>query len=809
MLSPVLDGNLDDSAWKIASLANDFIQYFPVNGAPASLRSDVRILYDNDAVYIGAYLYDDPSLIRKQLTARDEEKQKDADYFSVYFDTYNDQQNAFQFLVTSANVQTDARHSNSAISFFGSNGDRSWDAVWESKTRIHKNGWTAEIRIPYISLRFARKDVQTWGIQFMRFVRHNTETSFWNPVNPNVAGFVNQFGKLEQLQDIRPPLRLSLSPYLSGGVRFKPEGDAHQEEFLRNGGMDIKYGINESFTLDATLIPDFGQTISDNVVNNLSPFEVQFDENRPFFTEGTDLFNKAGLFYSRRIGSTPSGYYNVMDYESSNPDWKISKNPSVTQLYNAFKLSGRTENKLGIGVFNALTAPMTARLYNGQTKQDTIFRTEPLTNYNIIVLDQLLKGRSYVTFTNTNVIRDGAGRDANVAGLDFALFDSSNLYSISGSAKKSDIMGYTPYTGFMSTVFDTVHTNGGVFLKPYSGYVARLKLGKVSGKIQYSFIGKITSDKYDPNDLGYLQYANTVNYTGGISYNEYHPKGSFLNYSYSLNVNGTWLYKPYAFSSFDINAKAFWLFRNMWDVSLIIGGEPVWKDDYFELRTPGKILKIPKYIYAYLSGSTDSRKRLFAEYVLGFAEADMPNNPYFGLNVGLRYRFSNKFSLSLNADRKQDYNQVGYAMREANGEPVAGFRNIKELTTIVSGIYNFTPRINFTFRTRHYWSSVHYNSFFQVKEDGFYKALPFINGRDYNFNVFNVDAFFTWDFKPGSRIIVGWKNWLGDDYAISGYESRNKWYFRNFKNTFDLPHGNELTLKVIYFLDYNQLTRIK
>jgi hypothetical protein len=245
----------------------------------------------------------------------------------------------------------------------------------------------------------------------------------------------------------------------------------------------------------------------------------------------------------------------------------------------------------------------------------------------------------------------------------------------------------------------------------------------------------------------------------------------------------------------------------MWDVSLTIGGEPVWKNDYFELRTPGKVLKVPKYIYTSLRGSTDSRKRLFAEYEFGFAEADMPNNPFYSLSAGIRYRFSNKLSLSLHADRRYDQNQVGYAMREANGEPVGGFRDFKELTTIASGIYNFTPRINFTLRARHYWSSVHYNSFFHVKEDGFYDPRPFISGRDYNFNVFNVDAFFTWDFKPGSRIIAGWKNWLGNDYTITDYVSNKRNYYGNFKGSLNLPHGNELTLKVIYFFDYNQLKR--
>ena len=203
------DGSLDDAAWQNAPVATDFIQNFPKAGDPATVKTEVRILYDNTSVYIGVMLYDDPAHIRKQLTARDGEQQSDVDYFSVFFDTYNDNQNGFQFLVTSANVQTDAKLSPSFSVDFGAYGDKTWDAVWESQTKMLDNGWSLEIRIPYFSLRFSKKDLQDWGIQFMRFTRTNNENSFWNFVDPNVNGFVNQFGDYTGLKNIEPPLRLS------------------------------------------------------------------------------------------------------------------------------------------------------------------------------------------------------------------------------------------------------------------------------------------------------------------------------------------------------------------------------------------------------------------------------------------------------------------------------------------------------------------------------------------------------------------------------------------------------------------------
>src|SRR6266705_5948449 len=234
--APKIDGELNDAVWDKAPAATNFIQKFPNSGFPSSVKTNVKILYDNSAIYIGAYLFDDPALIHKQLTARDVEQQADVDYFAVFFDTYNDKQNGFQFLVTTGNVQTDARLGPN----LGDNvnyGDKTWDAVWESKIKIKKEGWTVEMKIPYFSIRFAKKNLQDWGLQFLRFTRRNSEISFWNPVDPNTNGFVNQFGEFKDLKNIHPPLRLSFSPYVASGVRVTPEGNGHKTEWLRNGGM--------------------------------------------------------------------------------------------------------------------------------------------------------------------------------------------------------------------------------------------------------------------------------------------------------------------------------------------------------------------------------------------------------------------------------------------------------------------------------------------------------------------------------------------------------------------------------------------
>jgi len=799
---PKIDADLSDAAWKDAPVITDFVQNYPVFRGPLSNRTEVKLLYDDNAIYVGAYLQGEPALIRKQLTARDNEQQQDVDYFAVFFDTYNDQQNGFQFLVTSANVQTDAKVTPSSSGNYGNYGDKTWDAVWQSQTRITDSGWIVEMRIPYISLRFAKNDVQTWGLQLLRFSRRNNETSFWNAVDPKVNGFVNQFGKLTDIVNLQPPLRLSLSPYVSTGMRVNPEGSRVKDEWLKSGGMDVKWGINESFTLDATLIPDFGQVVSDNVINNLSPFEQRFQENRPFFTEGTELFNKAGLFYSRRIGARPANYSRVNSLYGNSSLYQIKKNPSVTQLYNAVKLSGRTERKLGIGVFNAVTAPMHATLFSHVSKSDSLVQTEPLTNYNIIVLDQAFKGRTSVTFTNTSVIRNGEARDANVSSLDWALYNQRNTHALIGTVRYNKIFGYTPYSSayFMNT--DTVTIHGRRYLKPYDGFASTLRFAKVSGNIRYNAQVNIESDKYDPNDLGYIQAPNEVNYRAGISYHQFKPTRNFLNYNYSLNVQHNYLYKPYKHAMTEVSLSGFWLFKNFWDVRLAAVVQPTGENAFFELQTKGYQLYRPWFFYVEASGSTDSRKRLYADYSFVFAEGAEIYRPFYRTQLGLRYRFSDRLTLSLSGDRQLDLLQIGYAFRrESNGAPIVGYRNYRDVTTVLSGTYNFTPRMNLTMRTRHYWSKVHYLSFHNVDDKGRQTERPFIDGQDQNFNLFNVDAFLTWDFRLGSRIILGWKNWLGDE-SIDGMRYNN--YFRNINKVFDVSHGNELSLRVIYFLDYNQ-----
>jgi len=780
-----IDANLDDEAWKNIEPVGDFITASPVYGNPSKRKTSVKIAYDNTAIYVGAYMYDDPSKIRKQLTARDVLDRQDVDIFVVGFDTYHDIQNAFIFRVSAANVQGDSKLSQGT----GVVNDLTWDAVWESRTSIKKDGWVAEFKIPLSAIRFSKKEVQDWGLNFARFTRTENENSIWNPINPNISGELNQWGIWTGLHHIEPPTRLSFLPYLSGGIRVSPTSKGNVTEYLKSGGMDVKYGINESFTLDMTLIPDFAQVQSDNVFLNLSPFQVKFDDYRPFFTEGTELFNKAGLFYSRRIGDAPGQANTVLNNYGDNPQYKIIKNPGITRLYNATKLSGRTKGNLGIGIFNAVSAPMYAKIREVTTGKDSSILTEPLTNYNIIVLDQALKNRSSISFTNTNVLRRGNSRNANVSSIDLSLFDKKNNHNFSFTGKYSSIWGK---------------------LANKNGFTTTAGFGKVSGVIQYRATVNVESDQYDPNDLGFIQNNNSFEYSGNISYIMIKPTRYFLNHNYKLGFSNVYLYKPFVWSGLQVNASAFFLFKNFWDISIAFQSSPAWNKDYFFHSSvyTGYYLRRTPYYYLAFSGSSDSRKKLYISWKIGGAESPLPNDPYWTGNLGLRYRFSDKFLLSTSMDILQDRGNWGWAFKlNPDGSPLVARRNVKTNTAIVSGQFNFTSRMNVNIRMRHYWSLLQNTNFYNLKPDGYWRDTGFIDNQNLNFNIFNVDMFYTWDFLPGSRLTVAWKNALGNNVNIDPYTNTN--YIKNFGKVIDSPHSNEITVKIVYFLDYLNLRKRK
>src|SRR5690606_11423962 len=297
-----------------------------------------------------------------------------------------------------------------------------WNAVWESQVNLVEDGWIIEVKIPYMSLRFSNENVQTWGLQFHRHFRRTSAQYSWNAIDRTKGNFGLYHGELKGLENIEPPTRLSFYPFTSGLINTY-DGETKTD---LNFGLDVKYGITENFTLDATLVPDFSQAGFDNLELNLGPFEQTFSEQRQFFTEGVDLFNKGNLFFSRRIGNAPIGDVALGINE------KIENHPNTVKVLNAVKVSGRTKNGLGIGIFNAITEKTYATIKNTETDEIRKELVEPISNYNILVVDQQFNKNSSVSLINTNVTRNGNFRDANVTGLLFNISNKRNTYNLQG-----------------------------------------------------------------------------------------------------------------------------------------------------------------------------------------------------------------------------------------------------------------------------------------------------------------------------------------------------------------------------------------
>ena len=443
-VEPVIDGILDDDAWLNAEEAKDFIQFTPTMGTAEKehQKTIVKMTYDDTAIYIAAYLHDKPEDIQRQFTIRDNFGL--SDFFGVVFNPNNDAQNDTEFFVFSSGTRADA------ISSPDNGEDFGWNAVWDSATKIVDDGWIVEMKIPYSALRFSNQEDPTWGIQFHRQFRKDRSQYSWNPIDRTKGNIGLYHGELKGIKNIKPPTRLSFYPFASTVVSSF-DGSTNDEYRV---GLDVKYGISENFTLDATLIPDFSQAAFDNLTLNLGPFEQTFSEQRQFFKEGVDLFSKGNLFFSRRIGSAPIGSITLEDNE------EITDFPNRVKLLNAIKISGRTKNGLGIGFFNAITEKTEATIKNSITQQTRTEVVEPIANYNIFVIDQQFNKNSSVSLINTNVTRDGHFRDANVTAALFNITNKTNKHNINGEAKLSNVN----------------QIDGNI-----SGFSSRISLGKVSG----------------------------------------------------------------------------------------------------------------------------------------------------------------------------------------------------------------------------------------------------------------------------------------------------------------------------------------
>ena len=779
MSPPKIDGFLNEDVWqKTRCGASNFVQRSPQPGSAPSVPTEVKILYDDHAIYIGAFLYDvaEDSIMR-EFSQRDDFGFSDV--FGVYFDTYEDGINAFEFLVTAAGVQIDRR--------WTANGtDRSWNAAWLSEVQRVGSDWYVEMEIPMSALRFPKTPVQQWGVNFRRSVRRNNENIYWSEVNPRVNGFVNQFGRLGGIAHVKSPVRLSISPYISTYYDHYP-GNADNPESSStrfNGGMDLRYGINDAFTLDMILVPDFGQVVSDNNVLNLSPFEVQFSENRQFFKEGTDLFEKGDFFYSRRIGGRPLLFGQVGD--DLLDEEEVRSNPQESSLINATKVSGRTASGFGMGVLNALTGEMHAQVINTESGKARSVLTSPLTNYNVIALDQSLKNNSYVSLINTNVMRQGSHYDANLTGTAFRLANRGNRYAIFGRGAVSQKYGLEDGDEF--------------------GYTSSVSVAKTGGNLRASLTGYVESDTYDPNDLGFLRANNELRASANVGYNLYQPFWKLLSLETDLDVSYRRLYRPSAYTGSDISLSARGTFRSFNALRLRYNVSPTLEYDYFEPRVDGRYAIQPSNQSVSAWFGTDGRNRLAVGTYAGFTKYSFGDQQRFRLSVSPRLRVNNRLSFSLSTSYSTRVNEIGFASKEdlgGEGHRITfGRRNVTTVSNIFNTKYTFNHKMGLSLRMRHYWSEAHYQEFYDLEEEGTLRAGSQYDADNRNYNAFNVDMVYRYVFAPASEVSIVWKNSAVIDEVLL-----REGYLANADAALNTAQFNSVSLRVLYFIDYATVAR--
>jgi hypothetical protein len=781
-----IDGLLNEPAWQEASFINDFTEFRPTpNRKPENeIRTETHIMYSDEGVYIGGKCYErNKDSISRELIGRDGFGNND--FFVVIFDTYNDKQNGFEYFVTPLGEQMDSKVSPSD----NNNEDFSWDAVWQSASVIEEDGWRFEIFIPFSAIRFGKSQNQTWGLNFSRRRIKTTQQYTWATVDPQINGFLTQEGFWTGLVDIKPPVRLQFSPYASYYSTFFSKAQAGEKKVVQqvNGGMDVKYGINQAFTLDMTLIPDFGQVQTDNRVLNLTPFEQQFQEQRPFFTEGLELFNKGGLFYSRRIGKNP--YQASYDYQNLKAGETLLKDPQETKIVNATKVSGRMQNGLAIGVLNAITKEQNATILDDFTKKERKVASFPLSNYNMIVVDKTLKNNSSISLVNTNVIRNGSQYDATVTMGLFDFNDKTNTWNMGGNVGVSSLLGANEKN------------------KITNGYKHNFYFGKTSGRVNFRLWNELADAKYSQNDMG---YATNSNYSQSGFYTSYRvnkPKGWYNRLG--GNING---YINYLVSPIDLLKQKNHMFQEVFMATNLFGQtKSLWsfysnfnkrftENDYYEARSTGRVFK-----------------RAGRESFFGQIESNDAKKYSFSVGLGLSnsHQFDKSFNTNFEINQKIRFNQrfsIGYGITLQKNRDQAGFgttfgdsvyftrRDRRTIENSLEMKYSFNNKMRINFNVRHYWSGVDAKELFLLNTQGGLNPSKRIDPAtlSQNYNAFTLNMVYTWQIANGSFLNIVWKD-EADDFIKSVFEDG---FGKNLDRTYNANHTNSLSLRLIYFVDY-------
>ena len=785
---PKIDGIINDSQWNGLEPATGFERWMPNNGQKEreGYESFIYLGYDDTGIYIAGKFNDpNPSLIPLEFSQRDDIWEVNADSFWLSINTNDDNLNDQGFQVTSAGTLGDTYTSGEF-----SEDDWNFDTVFEAKVSIDENGWNMEMKIPYSALRFPSSDIQSWGIQFSRRIIEFGEFYTWNYIDTKTSTFRESLGLLNGLKNISPPTRLFFYPYLQSSV------DLNKNNRPLSGysaGMDLKYGISNNFTLDATLIPDFGQVAFDEKELNLSPFEQKFDENRAFFTEGSQLFKKAdtggrrggNFFYSRRIGDD----INLNTDELIEDNEELMSYETKSNLVNSIKLTGTTNSGLSIGIINSITEKAYANVKDLNTQEIKNKLIAPLTNYNVVSLSQTaLNKYSTFSFLNTNVNRGDDFKGSNNSALVIDLYDNDRKFNINANVFQSNSKSFSNTKGF----------RGGI------------SLSELTGSLRFDIGWNGVDANYYQNDLGYYNLRNDQRLWAKVGYMTFKPTKLYEKIEAYLWMSERSRFYPKILKSQGGRIGLTLTSLKLEEIRASFDYTSKYKD-FEETRKEDFFIYQPAEYELEFNYRSDTRKKLVygsgIEHSYGVNEQFNENSSETEIEFYSGYRLSNQFKVELGISNGISKNEIGYVFDE-NDNLYFGNRKVKFTENNISLNYNFNSYKSLNLKFRQFWSSALYKEdFFLLKSDG-NRSVSEKNISDYNpntnFNLWNLDLSYNWEFAPGSKITLLYRNNIFNENNLSGIS-----YYNSTKELFEKPINHQLSLRINYFIDFNLLKKKK
>ena len=839
-----VDGKLDEPAWAAATPVSQFTQHDPHEGMPASEKTEVRILIGDDALYVGARMTDNPANIRPRLSRRDEPV--DGDVFALHLDPRHDHNSGYYFRVTAGGAVRDA------TILAGGGLDLSWDAVWEAKVSRDATGWTAELKIPLSQIPYNRNQ-DTWGIQLERYSWNKQEQDLFAFTPKSQAGGINRFGHLTNLGNLPAPRRLELLPYASTRAEYLDVAAGNpfrgRNAYFGSAGLDLKYRVTSSLTLNATVNPDFGQVEVDPAVVNLTAFETFFPEKRPFFVQDRSLFgygdfrtfNSFGeptIFFSRRIGRSPQR-------SLGGPGVGYVDAPQQTTIATAAKVTGKSRNGWSTGVLDAVTTSE----YADYTADDVLSRqraqVEPLTNYFV--------GRFRREMNQANTAAGGlittVNRDLGdetlahmlrssgyFGGLDLNHAWSNRDWLFDAAAGASQVQGKDDViaaTQQSSAHYfqrpDSKHLDYNPNATSMSGYFGHAAIIKAAG-LHWggNLAAQVTSPGFEVNDLGFMRNADRQAFSTDIHYMENKPGKIMRDWLISGFTNQTWNYDH----DIVFNNYASFFQGTLPNFSFVFlradySGPTI--DD--RLTRGGPVARIPRGFSAEADYATDRRKRYTAQFtILGSHYESGAWSRTFAIEAAVQPAPGIRLSFSPSLDKSHSLSQFITSQSDALATSTYGQRYVfatldqTALSFVTRADWTFTPALSLQLYAQPLVASGGYRDFKEFRAprtfdfdvygrdrgtitltDGVYRVDPDANANtanqiafgdpNFNFRSLRGNAVLRWEYRPGSTLFFVWQQ------QRSGVEPFGDFRFgRDYGALFRQHAENVFTVKATYWL---------